>query len=90
MLLTTGELRTFATNFSVESVGQRLDEFEDVGVAACLFDLFLGDFAGWLGSTKENVEADSAGVESRFLRHESDVLSVVVYIESRDVNAVEL
>lgn len=66
-LLTAGELGALATDFRVETFGQRLDEVEDVCVPASGFDLLLRHLFPGLDGTKEDVEAHSAGVQCRLL-----------------------
>ena len=40
--------------------------------------------------TEENIEADSAGIQCRFLGHEGNVLAELLNVELGDILAVEL
>ena len=40
--------------------------------------------------TEENIEADSAGIQRRFLGHEGNVLAELLNVEPGDILAVEL
>jgi len=82
-------LTALSTDFSLEAIRERVDEVQDVGITACSLDFLLGDFFMRLDRAKENIEAHSAGVESRFLRNKRQVLSVFLNIELRDVLIVD-
>lgn len=62
--LTTTELTSLATDFSIESLWQSLDKVEDVGISAGSFDLFLSDFAMWLDGTEQDVEFNGTSIQS--------------------------
>lgn len=60
--LATTQLTALSTDFSLESVGQRVDEIEDIGITADGFDFLLSDLIVWLDSAEKDVEADSASI----------------------------
>ena len=62
-LLTTGQLATFASDFSVEALRKGVDEFKDVRITACSLDLRLGNLFMGLVRAEQDVEADGARVE---------------------------
>lgn len=64
---TTGTRRQYRAIVSTKQrnlLRKRLDEVEDVGVAASGFDLFLRDFFDGLRGTEQDVEADGTSVQS--------------------------
>lgn len=74
----------------LNSLRQRLDEVEDVGVPTRVFDLFLRDFLSWLGRAEQDVEPDRASVKRWLLRDERDVLPVLGDVELSDGLLVEV
>jgi hypothetical protein len=88
--LASRELASFSSDGRVKALWQRLDKLENVGVAADLLDLLLCDFRNGLDRTEQNVKAHSTRVQRRFLRHQRDLLPVLLEIEVRDQLSIEL
>jgi hypothetical protein len=61
----------------------------DVGLFASSDDLFLRDLFSWDVSSEGDVETNSSGVESGFLRDERDSTTVRLNVEVRDVLPVD-
>lgn len=74
----------------MNSLRQRLDEVEDVGVPASVFDLFLRDLLSWLGRAEQDVEPDRASVKRGLLRDERYVFPVLGNIELSDGLLIEV
>ena len=88
--LATRELRSLSTDLCLEAVWETMDELEDVRISARLLDLFLRNLFGGLGSSEKNIELDGAIVQSWFLRHQSQMLSVFSDVQFRDLRIIQL
>jgi hypothetical protein len=44
----------------------------------------------WLDSSEEDVESDGSSVQRRLLRHESNVLAIILDVEFGDLLVIEL
>jgi hypothetical protein len=56
---------------------------------ACSDDFLIRDLLGGNVSTESDVEFDSSGVESRFLRNERDGATVRLHIERRYIVTID-
>jgi hypothetical protein len=72
------------------SLGKSLDELQDVRISAGCLNFLPRDFFGRFGCTKQDIEFDSASVESRLLRNQSQVLPVLLDVEFCDFLAIKL
>lgn len=63
LLLTARQLRSFATDLSVKARGKRLDEFQNIRIAASLLQFQLGHLRLGLGGAEKDIEADRPSVQ---------------------------
>lgn len=78
--LSPRKLRPLATNFRVEALRQTQDELQDVRIPSGGLELCLCDVFSRTSSAKKDVESDGSRVESRFLRHERNLLPIVLHV----------
>ncbi len=71
-------------------LGKSLDELQDVCISAGCLNFLLCDFFNRLGCTKQDIEFNSASVESRFLGNQSQILAVLLNIEFCNLLAIKL
>lgn len=69
---------------------QRLDKVQDIGVPAGVLDLLLRHLGCRLDRAEQDVEPYRPGVQRRLLRHERELLAVLLDVEVRDALLVEL
>jgi hypothetical protein len=84
-------LRKYEINEStINILRQSLDEFKNVRLTASIFDLFLGDLFFRFDGTEQDVEPNSAGIKSRLLRNQCQVLAVLLDIQLIDPFTIQL
>lgn len=67
-----------------------MNELQDVSIAACFLNLLLRNLGFGFGGAKQDVETNRASVEGRFLRHQGDVLAVILNVQLVDLFAVDV
>lgn len=87
LLLTTGEESALGATKCVEAFREREDKVLNVGGFACGVQVGFGDVG--VRAAEEDVFADRALVESRFLGDERNVGAVLVEVERGDFAAVD-
>jgi hypothetical protein len=75
---------------TVDILGQRLNEIQDVGVATYILDFFFCHLLLWLDSAEQDVEADCSSIQSWFLRHQCKLFAVFLYVKVRNKLVIKL
>ena len=75
---------------TVDILGQGVDEIQDIGVTTYILEFFLCHLLLWLDSAEQDIETDSSSIESRFLRHQCELLAIFLYVKVGDKLIIEL
>lgn len=87
-LLSTRELTTSTSHFSVETLRQRFDELQDVCISTSLSHLFFRYLLSFVAVSQLQIEGDCSVVQDWLLTDDCDMLSEGFEIEVSDIMTV--